>query len=156
MRFSHGHMLRRNAGGFAFGILLVIAAALTAAAQSGSAVVRGTVTDVQGKAIAGAKVTLTSVDKNLSRSQTTNEEGIYVFSSIAPGSYRIDIEAASFKKTSISEVAAQVDSQRNVDIQLEVGTRPPSTSTPHRPAFCARRWYGIRLYRWAKPVRKAA
>jgi hypothetical protein len=128
MRFSHGHMLRRNAGGFAFGILLVIAAALTAAAQSGSAVVRGTVTDQQGKAIAGAKVTLTSVDKNLSRSQTTNEEGIYVFSSIAPGSYRIDIEAASFKKTSISEVAAQVDSQRNVDIQLEVGSVTETTN----------------------------
>ena len=128
MRFSHGHMLRRKAGGFAFGILLVIVAALTAAAQSGSAVVRGTVTDVQGKAIAGAKVTLTSVDKNLSRAQTTNEEGIYVFSSIAPGSYRIDIEAASFKKTSISEVSAQVDSQRNVDIQLEVGSVTETTN----------------------------
>src|SRR5262245_4754910 len=128
MRFSHGHMLRKNPGGFALGTLLIIVATLTSAAQSGSAVVRGTVADQQGKAIAGAKVTLTSVDKNLSRSQTTNEEGIYVFNSIAPGSYRIDVEAASFKKTSISDVTAQVDTRRNVDIQLEVGSVTETTN----------------------------
>jgi hypothetical protein len=117
MRFSHGHILRNNAGGFAFGIPLVIVATLTAASQSGSAVVRGTVTDQQGKAIAGAKVTLTSVDKNLSRSQTTNEEGIYVFNSTAPGNYRIEFEAASFKKVSIGNVVALVDTPREVNVQ---------------------------------------
>lgn len=121
MRFSHGCIFRKNFGVFALGVLLAIAASLSAMAQSGSAVVRGTVTNQHGAVIAGAKVTLTSVDKNLSRSQITNEEGIYVFNSIAPGSYRIDVEAASFKKTSISNVAAQVDTQRNVDIQLEIG-----------------------------------
>src|SRR5262245_27905248 len=94
---------------------------MTAAAQSGSAVVRGTVTDQQGKPIAGANVTLTSVDKNLSRSQTTNSEGLYVFNSIAPGDYRLDVEAASFKKLTIGKVAALVDTQREVNAQLEVG-----------------------------------
>ncbi|HKQ93420.1 MAG TPA: TonB-dependent receptor [Blastocatellia bacterium] len=121
MGYSQGHIIRKKAGGFAFGILLVIAAALTAAAQSGSAVLRGTVTDQQGKAIAGAKVTLTSIDKNLSRSQTASEDGIYVFNSIAPGNYRIDVEAPSFKKVSISNVAALVDTPREVNVQLEVG-----------------------------------
>jgi hypothetical protein len=121
MRFSHLYIIHKNAGGFALGILLTIVASLTAAAQSGSAVVRGTVSDQQGKAIAGAKVTLTSVDKNLSRSLTTNEEGIYVFNSIAPGDYRIDVEASSFKKVSISKVVALVDTQREVNVQLEVG-----------------------------------
>ena len=106
MRLLHGYVLRENAGGFTLVISLIIAATLTALAQSGAAVVRGTVTDQQGKAIAGATVKLTSVDKNLSRAQTTNEEGIYVFSSIAPGNYRIDVEAASFKKTSVSNVSA--------------------------------------------------
>jgi Carboxypeptidase regulatory-like domain len=122
MRLLHGYILRKNTGGFALGILLIMVATLTAMAQSGAAVVRGTVTDQQGKAIAGATVTLTSVDKNFSRAQTTNEEGIYVFSSIAPGNYRIDVEATSFKKMSVSNVTAQVDTQRNIDIQLEVGS----------------------------------
>src|SRR6266849_5805382 len=32
-----------------------------------------------------------------------------------------------------------------LSIQSAVGTRPPSTSTPHCPACRARRWEGIRL-----------
>src|SRR5215813_1435742 len=121
MRLLRKYTLTGNADKFALGALLVALMSLTALAQSGAAVVRGIVTDQQGKAIAGANIKLTSVDKNLSRAQTTNEEGIYVFSSIAPGNYRIDVEAAGFKKTSVSSVTAQVDTQRNIDIQLEVG-----------------------------------
>ncbi|MGH9752674.1 MAG: carboxypeptidase regulatory-like domain-containing protein [Blastocatellia bacterium] len=121
MRLLNGYTFRKSAGGFAFGILLILVATLTAAAQSGSAVVRGTVTNQQGAVIAGAKVTLTSVDKNLSRSQTTSEEGIYVFNSIAPGGYRIEVEASGFKKVSIGPVAALVDTSREVNAQLEVG-----------------------------------
>src|SRR5262249_2811382 len=75
----------------------------------------------QGKAVAGATVTLTSVDKNLSRVQTANDEGLYVFNSIAPGNYRITVEAASFKKISISNIVALVDTPREVNVQLEVG-----------------------------------
>lgn len=122
MRLSHEHILRRNTGSFAIAALLIFALAYaTALAQTGAAVVRGTVADQQGKAISGATVTLTSAEKSLSRTQVTNEEGIYVFTSLAPGSYRIEIEAAGFKKTSVSNVTAQVDTQRSVDIQLEVG-----------------------------------
>lgn len=122
MRLSHEHILRRNTGSFAIAALLIFALAhATALAQTGAAVVRGTVADQQGKAISGATVTLTSAEKSLSRTQVTNEEGIYVFTSLAPGSYRIEIEASGFKKTSVSNVTAQVDTQRSVDIQLEVG-----------------------------------
>jgi Carboxypeptidase regulatory-like domain len=108
-----------NAVRFALGALLITLTGSIALAQS--TVVRGTVTDQQGKAIAGAKVTLTSVDKNLSRAQTTSEDGIYVFNSIAPGNYRIDIEAGNFKKVSIGNVVALVDTPREVNAQLEIG-----------------------------------
>jgi hypothetical protein len=121
MHLSHKHALPGIANRLALAALLATIASLTALAQSGAAVLRGTVTDQQGKAIAGATVTLTSVDKNQKRAQTTNEEGIYVFSSIAPGNYRIDIEAPSFKRTTVNDVAAQVDTQRTVDVQMEVG-----------------------------------
>ncbi|HKQ78528.1 MAG TPA: carboxypeptidase regulatory-like domain-containing protein [Blastocatellia bacterium] len=121
MRLLNEYIRRKNTGVFALGILLIIVASLTALAQSGAAVVRGTVTDQQGKAISGAKVTLTDLDKNLNRVQTTSEEGIYVFNSIAPGSYRIEVEAANFKKVSIGNVVALVDTPREVNLQLEVG-----------------------------------
>jgi hypothetical protein len=41
-------------------------------AQTGTAIIRGTVTDPQGKAVAGATVKLVSEDKNFTRTQTTN------------------------------------------------------------------------------------
>jgi carboxypeptidase family protein len=119
MRLLRKYALTVNAVRFTLGALLIILTSSTALAQS--TVVRGTVTDQQGKAIAGAKVTLTSVGKNLSRSQTTNEDGIYVFNSTAPGNYRIDVEAASFKKVSIGNVDALVDTPREINVQLEVG-----------------------------------
>ncbi|MGH9835322.1 MAG: carboxypeptidase-like regulatory domain-containing protein, partial [Blastocatellia bacterium] len=95
--------------------LLCLALSSSALAQSGAAVLRGTVTDQQGKAIAGAAVKLTSEEKNFSRAQTTNEAGGYVFSALQPGNYRIEITANGFKKASINDVVAQVDTQRDVN-----------------------------------------
>ncbi len=109
-------------------LLLSLLLSLSAAAQTGTAVVRGTVTDQQGKAVAGAAITLTSIEKNASRTQVTNEEGVYVFSSVAPGNYRIEVESSNFKKVSINDVAAQVDTHRSVDITLEVGNVNETTT----------------------------
>ena len=88
---------------------------------------RGTVTDVQGKAIAGAKVTLTSVDKNLSRSQTTNEEAS-TYSTRSPPAIIVLTSKPPASKNVDQRVAAQVDTQRNVDIQLEVGSVAETTN----------------------------
>jgi hypothetical protein len=109
-------------------LLLSLILSLSAQAQTGTSVVRGTVTDQQGKAVAGATVTLKSVEKNTSRTQVTSDEGVYVFSSVAPGNYTIEVESSGFKKASVSDVAAQVDAQRNVDIILEVGSVSETTN----------------------------
>ncbi|MGH9842403.1 MAG: carboxypeptidase regulatory-like domain-containing protein, partial [Blastocatellia bacterium] len=106
----------------AIGVLPLVLTSLTALAQSGAAVLRGTVTDQQGKAVAGAAVTLINAEKNFSRTQSAGEDGGFVFSALTPGVYRIDVEAASFKKVSISNVVALVDTSREVNVQLEVGT----------------------------------
>ncbi|PWT91094.1 MAG: hypothetical protein C5B55_08645 [Blastocatellia bacterium] len=90
-------------------------------AQTGSSSLRGTVTDLQGRAVSGATVTLSDEGRNFTRTQVTNENGNYVFTSIPPGTYRIDVEATGFKKASISEVPALIDTPSTRDIQLEVG-----------------------------------
>jgi hypothetical protein len=91
-------------------------------AQTGSSSVRGTVVDPQGGAVAGATVTLRNDEKNFSRTQTTNENGGYAFTLIPPGTYRLEAEAAGFKKTAISNVIAQVDTPLDLNVSLEVGT----------------------------------
>ena len=54
-------------------------------AQSGGSTVRGTITDPQGNVVAGATVNLTNPEKNFHRTQSTNQEGVYVFTAIPPG-----------------------------------------------------------------------
>ena len=90
-------------------------------AQTGSSSLRGIVSDPQGRPIAGATVKLISEEKNISRSQTTSADGEYLFSAIPPATYRIEIEVKGFKKASITEIQAQVETPANIDAQLEVG-----------------------------------
>ena len=90
-------------------------------AQTGTSSLRGTITDLQGRAVAGAQVTITNEEKNFTRTQATNEDGAYTFTSIPPGSYRLEVEATGFKKAAISELQAQIDTPATRDVQMEVG-----------------------------------
>ncbi|MDQ3686003.1 MAG: TonB-dependent receptor [Acidobacteriota bacterium] len=94
----------------------------SALAQSGTSTLRGTVVDQQGNVVAGANVTLSNAEKNFTRSQTTNESGGYVFSAVPPGTYRVEIEATGFKKSSTSDVRAVIDTPVDLDVQLEAGS----------------------------------
>jgi hypothetical protein len=90
-------------------------------AQGGRSTVRGTVRDQQGNVVAGATVTLVNESKNFSRTQVTNEEGGYTFTAVPPDTYRVDVESGGFKKSSVSEVRALVDTPVDVDVALEAG-----------------------------------
>ena len=90
-------------------------------AQSGRATVRGTVKDQQGNLVAGATVNLVNAEKNFSRTQTSSQDGSYVFTAVPPGTYKLEVEAKGFKKTSLSDVKALVDSSVEADVILEIG-----------------------------------
>src|ERR1700694_1728980 len=83
-----------------FGLLLF---ASSASAQY-RASLRGTVTDPQGAAVSGAKVTL--VDTNTSRTvvSTPDANGIYQFNALPVAPYRLTAEAAGFKPTVLEDV----------------------------------------------------
>ena len=71
--------------------------------------------------VAGATVTLANVEKNFSRTQISNEEGGYVFTAVPPDTYRVEAEATGFKKASVTDVRALVDTPVTIDVQLEAG-----------------------------------
>ncbi|HEU4833008.1 MAG TPA: carboxypeptidase-like regulatory domain-containing protein [Pyrinomonadaceae bacterium] len=102
-------------------VALALLTANVALAQTGSSSLRGTITDLQGRAIAGAEVTITNDQKNFSRTQTTNDDGAYTFTSIPPGTYRLDVQATGFKKAQVADLRAQIDTPGTFDLQLEVG-----------------------------------
>ncbi len=112
-------------GGSPFCLLALLALCLfcgNAAAQSGTSTVRGNIADAQGNVVAGATVTLINDEKNFSRTQTTNEQGGYVFSAVPPDTYRVEAEAAGFKKTVVNSVNARVDAPTDIDVALEIGS----------------------------------
>lgn len=90
-------------------------------AQSSTSSINGTVVDQQGKAVAGATVTLTSSDTNTVRTATAGENGSFLFGLIQPGDYQLEASAAGFKKAVITDVHALVAKPTNVTVQLEVG-----------------------------------
>ena len=111
---------------FSLGLLLVcgLAFLLCTTTASGQAVygsIIGTVTDPQGNAVAGAKVTVTSITKSITFDTTSNESGNYSVTHLIPDTYKIRIEATGFKASEINSVAVSADNAAHVDAQLQVG-----------------------------------
>jgi hypothetical protein len=105
-------------------IVLCLIVSLGVPTSSGQAVfggIIGTVTDPQGNAVVGAKVTVTSVTKNTVFEATSNETGIFSVTHLIPDNYRVHVEAAGFKAYDVASVAVSADSSVNVDAKLEVG-----------------------------------
>lgn len=86
-----------------------------------SASVQGTVQDDSGGAIPNAKVVLTDVDKGVTRSATSDNGGVFRFSSLAPGSYEIFATSPSFaaNKTTFTLTTNEV---RNVPVTMTAGS----------------------------------
>ncbi len=83
--------------------------------------IQGTVSDPSGAAVAQAKVTLINVATQVSATTTTDASGSYRFLSLAPGSYKITVEASGFSKAE-STVNLETNQNLNVPISLKVGT----------------------------------
>jgi outer membrane receptor protein involved in Fe transport len=99
---------------------IVVALSLTAFGQDTGSIT-GTVTDPSGAAVSGARVTLSSPERGIDRSTTTNESGDYLFGAVGSGSYDLVIVAPGFKKYQAKAVKLQVGQKARVDVALQVG-----------------------------------
>ncbi|HKY29119.1 MAG TPA: TonB-dependent receptor [Pyrinomonadaceae bacterium] len=89
--------------------------------QTHRSTIRGTVSDQNGAVIPGAAVKVVNRTTNESRSVVSNEDGGYVISSLAPGTYEVSIEAQGFQRFVVSQVVLQVNQELRVDGSLGVG-----------------------------------
>src|SRR5690242_19875773 len=106
---------------FAFCLAVGLATPKTSFAQAVYGSVIGTVTDQQGAAVAGAKVTVTSVTKGTSDETTTNESGNYTVTHLIPDLYNVKVEAQGFKMFQAKGVQVSADTTAHFDVKLEVG-----------------------------------
>ena len=92
-----------------------------AAAQIAGATIAGEVADQGGARVPGASVSITAVATNLSRTGVTGEEGTYLFSGLAPGIYRIFVEAGGFRPLIREGIRLATGETVRIDLRLEVG-----------------------------------
>jgi hypothetical protein len=83
--------------------------------------IQGVVTDPQGAAVPGAKVTLKNLATNQTQTTTTNNDGIYNFGALPPSQYSLTVEKQGFKKKVLDTVGVIAEQANAVNIQLEVG-----------------------------------
>lgn len=103
-------------------VLLLLALALTGSnllAQQTS--LSGTIFDPQEAVVPGVTVTLVSEATGASREAVSDDEGRYVFRNVMPGVYSVQAELVGFKKVVMPGVRLQVDTPKNVPINLELG-----------------------------------
>jgi hypothetical protein len=106
-----------------FGIwIFVCAGAISALAQAtATADLRGTVTDPNGSALAGASVTATDNNKGVTRTVTSDEEGNYVILALPPSTYTVKITATGFASKTVNNVTLEVGQQLALDASLTIG-----------------------------------
>ncbi len=105
-------------------LLFVFIAAASVAfgqAQSNAADLQGTVKDSTGAVVPNATVTARNIATSVSRTATTNEEGLYRLINLPPGAYEVKVEAANFKRALLSNVNVTVGQRAELDVTLELG-----------------------------------
>jgi hypothetical protein len=89
-------------------------------AQTGVGQIQGNVTDPTGAVVPHASVSLRNVRTDSRQTTTTTDAGVYVFPSLAPGDYTLEVTAPGMQKWEAK--ATLIGGQRaEIDARLEVG-----------------------------------
>src|SRR5580692_2150020 len=95
-------------GQFCFLLLLFSLVANFTWAQSETATVSGQVVDPSGLNITGAHVKLVDIDRDTSTNASTGTTGLYMFPSVRPGRYRMQITVVGFKVVDVTGLIVNV------------------------------------------------
>jgi hypothetical protein len=103
-----------------FVLALLLATPGFAVADTPLAGVRGTILDSGRAPVDGASIVLVHEETNVRRQATTDASGAYVFPSLPPGAYRLEVEQGRFKKH-VQRFELSVNQQVQLDVQLTLG-----------------------------------
>ena len=82
--------------------------------------ISGTITDANGAVITGATVTILGMSTTRDSSATTNDEGVYRFENLKPGTYQIESTAPGFM-TNVRAITVGEQDEKVEDSSLEIG-----------------------------------
>src|SRR5579871_1718850 len=118
-----GRWSMRNGQKFCAAVLVLMTALLVPgtlfADVTGS--IGGVVRDRAQAVVAGAHITVTNVQTNLSQEVTSGPDGSYHFLALPAGTYRLSANAPSFRTFTATDITLQVNDQLKLDVVLDVG-----------------------------------
>src|SRR5260370_33870975 len=117
--------LRRAAGICLFVLVFLVCTAVAQRGTSGS--IEGAMTDVQGGAISGAKLTAVNSDTGLKLESVSDENGFFHFPVVPPGTYVVTAASTGFSNYAV-RVTVAVGAAIDLPIQLKVGTQATSVT----------------------------
>jgi hypothetical protein len=100
-------------------VLLLIGLGARAGAQT--AQLSGRISDSSSAVVAGAAVTVITLETSAHRRLQSNLEGYFSAPFLPPGTYRVIVEHPGFKQVSVDGITLAVDQHARVDVVLEPG-----------------------------------
>jgi len=100
------------------GLSVCVSVPLQAQVAGGS--LSGTISDPQGAAIVGAKISATNPATGVTTDTTTNSSGAYNLVNLLPATYNLTVTNPGFR-TVVSKVTITVGSQQTMNLTLQVG-----------------------------------
>lgn len=103
-------------------VLILSCSCVILHAQTSTGQFNGHVYDANGAVLPNTRVVLRDNQTGVSRSTTTNGEGLYQFPLVPPGSYAITVTAPGFQTESSLALKLDVNQIATQDFKLQVGT----------------------------------
>src|SRR5258708_14652826 len=113
--------------------VLLAAIQTTADAQSINSTFHGTVTDPLGAVVAGAKVEVKNLASGEVRQATTNDDGFYTITGLAPGHYSESASKSGFSITVRPDVQLEVSQDLEVNNTLQLGSNTTTVKVEATP-----------------------
>lgn len=102
-------------------LILFLLSCVTGWGQSTTGAVVGTIADPSAAGVPQARVVATEQRTNLTAETVSDASGAYAFPALRPGMYRIEAEAAGFRKAVRSGVEVRVNDRLEINIAMLLG-----------------------------------
>src|ERR1700693_32171 len=113
--------------------MVIVLISLPLFSQANAGRILGSVVDQTGGVMSGATVTVTDVQRGISRTLTTDQAGEYAAPSLLPGTYAVRAEAKGFKTIEHSGLLLEVGQNLRIALTLQTGDQTQTVTVTGEP-----------------------